>query len=257
MPFGTDVIYRYDGTFEGFFSCVFESFERREIPCEIWSPDTEQMSLYTARDVDTDPEKAARVMRGIKEKISQDAFTQVAKGFLTCHPQKEVLMLNFLHLGFRHGRRVMDMLADDTVNTLFKAVLHLNREVHLYLGFVRFSIYEGNVLAAEIEPKNQVLPLIKPHFCSRLAQETFLIYDRTHRTALIYKPYEAQIIPADTLELPEADAEELKFRSLWKTFYDTIGIEERFNPRCRMSHMPKRYWRQMTEFADQYPALLK
>ena len=33
-----------------------------------------------------------------------------------------------------------------------------------------------------------------------------------------------------------------------RRFYDTIAIRERENPRCRMTHMPKRYWGTMTEF---------
>ncbi len=41
---------------------------------------------------------------------------------------------------------------------------------------------------------------------------------------------------------------EAAFRALWRRFYDTIAIKERENPRCRMSHMPKRYWGVMTEF---------
>ena len=48
--------------------------------------------------------------------------------------------------------------------------------------------------------------------------------------------------------------EELAFRALWRSFYRTISIEGRFNPRSRMTHMPKRYWGTMTEFQDDAPA---
>ena len=36
-----DVIYCYDGSLAGFFSCVFESFARRELPFAIWPPEEE------------------------------------------------------------------------------------------------------------------------------------------------------------------------------------------------------------------------
>ena len=48
--------------------------------------------------------------------------------------------------------------------------------------------------------------------------------------------------------------EEALYRRLWRSFYDTISIEERYNPRCRMTHMPKRYWGTMTEFQREEPA---
>jgi probable DNA metabolism protein len=41
---------------------------------------------------------------------------------------------------------------------------------------------------------------------------------------------------------------ELYYRTLWRKFYDPIAIEGRYNPRLRMTHMPKRYWGTMTEF---------
>ena len=51
------------------------------------------------------------------------------------------------------------------------------------------------------------------------------------------------------------DQAELDYRRLWRRFYDTIAIEERRNPKCRMTHMPKRYWNTMTEFlTDPAPA---
>ena len=56
---------------------------------------------------------------------------------------------------------------------------HLDGEVHLLKGFVRFSEFDG-MLAGEIRPKNRVLPLLRGHFCSRMYNEVFLLYDRTH-----------------------------------------------------------------------------
>ena len=47
--------------------------------------------------------------------------------------------------------------------------------------------FEGSTLAGEIRPKNRVLPLLRPHFCDRMYNETFLLYDRTHREALVHQ----------------------------------------------------------------------
>ena len=42
----------------------------------------------------------------------------------------------------------------------------------------------------------------------------------------------------------------MAYRKLWRSFYDTIAIEGRYNPKCRLTHMPKRYWNMMTEFQE-------
>ena len=63
-----DLIYGYDGTLAGFYSCVFESFVRREIPFAIWAPEDEQPALCPVRQIPTDPDRAARVRRAVRSK---------------------------------------------------------------------------------------------------------------------------------------------------------------------------------------------
>ena len=42
----TDTVYRYDGTFQGFLCCIFESYSRKEIPAAVCAPDRGQISFY-------------------------------------------------------------------------------------------------------------------------------------------------------------------------------------------------------------------
>lgn len=41
-----DVVYLYDGSFEGFLCCVFESFAQHELPFAVWTPERETATLY-------------------------------------------------------------------------------------------------------------------------------------------------------------------------------------------------------------------
>lgn len=243
------LIYHYDGSFDGLLCCVFESYEKKEIPLDILLMDASQPQLFDGKAIPTDLQKANRVLASIPIKMGASALNFVRHAFLTCLDQKELYILLFLRLGYSHGPSVMNMLTNNVVNTLFKAVKHLDRESHLLKGFLRFSIF-NNVLVGEIAPKNFVLPLLVQHFCERYPEERFLIHDKTHGMGLVYQPYKSAVIPIDALEMPEADEEEQAFRELWRLFYDTIAIQGRYNPECRMSHMPKRYWKYMTEFSS-------
>jgi len=147
----------------------------------------------------------------------------------------------------QEGPSFLRNLSDDTLYPVLKAIRHLNGEAEKLRGFVRFSDFNG-VLGSEIEPKNRILPVLRGHFCSRYQNETFFIYDRTHREALFYADGKAVILPLEHFEMAPPDETEAAYRRLWKRFYDTIAIRERENPRCRMTHMPKRYWNTMTEF---------
>lgn len=247
MPDWGTVVYLYDGSFDGLLCCVYESYTRHETPVDILSADEPQGILYPTREITTNEAHAHRVYTSLSTRISSEAEELARLGFLTCAPDKAMLIYRFICLGYRYGGKTAQMLTNSTVCALTNAVKSLLNERHLLTGFIRFSEYKG-ALVAKIEPKNFVLPLLKAHFCERYAEEHFLIYDVTHGMALIYTPYKAEIIPIEHLQLPKEDETEQQYRKLWKQYYDTIAIESRYNPKCRMTHMPKRYWAYLTEF---------
>ena len=253
----TQVCYEYDGSFDGFLTCVFESYANREEAVCFQGPEEGAYTLWPTRCVEADRDKALRVFRSMDPKLGKGAADLVYRAFLTCLEERELHIYRFLRYGYQRGPAVMRDLGDDRVNTLNKAVYHLNSEAHLYTGFVRFSDCDG-VLMGEIEPKNRVLPLIRAHCTGRYNTEQFRLYDRTHREALVYQPRRWAIVPVEGITLPPASAEELRYRRLWRRFYDTIAIEGRYNPRLRQTHMPKRYWHMMTEFQEESaPDMLK
>ena len=249
----SEYIYTYDGSFEGLLCCVFRSYEKKEIPQNIVPEPDLEPSFYAPVFVETDFQKAQRVKDGVKKVMGKRAYLFVLKGFYTCHPEKDMLILKFIRLGMKTGPKITSMLANDTVNKLFKAVQARSGESHKYKGFVRFSIYDDYMVSV-IEPKNYVLPEIARHFCDRYPNETFMIYDKTHKAALIYGEGRCSIVEIEDFQAPGADVDELMFRDLWKTFYKTISIDERENPKCRMTHMPKRFWAHMTEMEPEEPA---
>lgn len=248
-----DIVYIYDGSFSGFFCCVYESVLSREIPFAVFTQENAQPSLWPEKQVITDEAKAKRVRRSIPEKISPRAFELVENVFFSCLKNKEIYMLRFLIKAFSLGPKTVNMLADPDVAPMLKAERRLLGERHLLLGFIRFSDSNG-ALTASITPKNFILPYIAGHFIARYANEDFMIYDRTHKAALIYQNKKKQIVRVEDVEFPAASRDEQYYRSLWKQFYDTVAIKARANPKCRMSHMPRRYWENMIEMQDELPA---
>ena len=242
-----EVIYQYDSTFDGFLCCVFESYTNKELPSAFYG-DEEccLLSLYSVRTVITVPEHAQRVYRSII-KISPAAADLLRRGFLTCLCDKEVHLYRFIRKLYREGASFLKNQADEVYHPIAKAIRHLNGELEKLRGFVRFSDYNG-VLGAEIEPKNRVLPLLRNHFCNRYANESLFIYDRVHKELLLYTKGRSRIVPVDNIQLSLPGEEEVHYRTLWKRFYDTIAIQERYNPKCQNSFMPKRYRGTMTEF---------
>ena len=140
------------------------------MPQSIVTADTPQLSLLPMHTVDTDLGKAQRVASALPKRMGQEAANQVGLCYLTCLEDREMVMLDFIRQGLEYGSEVLSRLTDDTVHTLCRAVGRLTGESHLLKGFIRFSDYDG-MLIAVIHPKNLVLPLLREHFCDRLCNE--------------------------------------------------------------------------------------
>ena len=107
------------------------------------------------------------------------------------------------------------------------------------------------MLGTVIHPKHQVLPLLRGHFCSRLPDEDFLIFDAAHGTALLRQSGHVQYLAMEHYE-PARDVDELNWQALWKRFFHALTIEERRNAKAQMNHAPKRFWGDMVEMREPY-----
>ncbi len=241
-----DVMYVYDGSFIGFLCCVFESYHCGEMPQDIVPDDMPRGFLYPVKQIITDHEKAKRVYVSLTHKIKQTAVNWLKVAFLAGVEGKELTMFHFIRLGYQIGPPVVTMLTHGTVHAVYQMVRAVQHESRQFFGFIRFAEYQ-QTLVSIIEPKHFVLPLIQKHFCHRYPDEQFLIYDQTHAMVLVYDSKQANIMPLDKIKLPETHGPEQKYQSLWQQYYKVIAIEARLNPQCRRSHMPKRFWRHITE----------
>ena len=158
-------------------------------------------------------EKAERVLRSIPAKLGTDALYCVELSFLSCMEEKDLAILAFLRLGYQKGSAVMRMLTEPCVHSVITAARSVSGEAHLFKGFVRFSEY-GGALAAEITPKNHVLPLLGRHFQLRMPEQSFLIFDRSRRLALVCSGGQSMILPMEQAQLPAPSERELFYRRL-------------------------------------------
>ncbi len=240
----SDTVYRYDGSFQGFLCCVFESFARREIPAAVCTPQTEQLTLFALRDIPTDEQRARRVFAGVGRLGGQLRY-RLTTAFLSAEPDKDLTLLRFVRRAFEAGPGAAQMLGDPEIAAAWALERAVNNEAHLLLEFLRFE-ERGGMLGAVIHPKNRVLPLLRAHFCSRLPDESFMIYDATHGVAMLRRGDEVRYLEMQDYA-PEPNEAEENWQQLWQGFFRALTIEERRNPRCQRTHCPKRFWPDMCE----------
>ncbi|MEG0217156.1 MAG: TIGR03915 family putative DNA repair protein [Raoultibacter sp.] len=55
------------------------------------------------------------------------------------------------------------------------------------------------------------------------------------------------LVKTDTLQVPAPAAEEAQMQAAWKSFYDHVAVEARYNPELRQQFMPQRLWKNIVE----------
>ena len=245
-----DVNYWNDGTFEGFLSCVFESYARHEIPWDIWYYATRQTSHFPGVDIETDMAKAQRVLKSIREKLGRRVYYMLVRGFLNGSEGKEIKLLRFLRLLYAKGPGAAYQNGTPEVADVLELAHEVATEACQFKQFIRFEEREG-MLGAVISPRHYVLPLLRAHFCDRMPNEDFLIYDNQHYVALVRRGADVHYTRFQGGFLMSSPEErELGYQKLWKSFYNALAIEERRNEKLRQQHCPKRFWENMTEMKD-------
>jgi len=122
-------------------------------------------------------------------------------------------------------------------------------------AFVRFKLTTDNIFYAVVEPDFNVLPLIKTHFENRYADQHWLIYDMKRNYGLYYDEQTTEIVTMEVnentlLKNPETkildDSEDI-YQNLWKAYFKSTNIKSRKNMKLHLRHVPKRYWKYLTE----------
>ncbi len=246
----------YDGTFSGFLTCVFNVFEQKLRVTNIYKTGEIQQDFFShPEEVITDARKADRVKKGIQKRISHAGIRQLHFSFLSEQHDIEMLLLNYLKEAFTsQGFSVTDY-GNPTVLRISQIAKMVSREKHRMEAFVRFKLTKDEIYFAPIEPDFNVLPLILPHFESRYADQKWMIYDLKRKYGLYYNLHTTNYI---TLELSSAffseaanlelfDVSEVEFQKLWQQYFTSTNIKSRKNMRLHLQHVPKRYWKLLTE----------
>lgn len=239
--------YLYDGTFEGFLTCIYFNYYVEEASGIFQKDQYQESILLDFMEVETNVEKSLIVYQAIQSKISDFDLKRIYRVFLSCTADKETKLLKYIVMGFKKGRRISSLHGDPIVFDIQSAEIKVTTETHRLLGLIRFSMLEDQLLYAPIDPDNDVVEFLAGHFADRLKNDPFIIHDTGRSKAIIARDGRWYISQFTKNSLPGLSEDEEAWRQLWRNYFDTIAIKERTNPRCQKTFMPVRYWKNLTE----------
>ena len=123
------MVYEYDGSYNGFLCCIFESYINREFPIAFASNEEfPALSLYSVRNVETVLAHSNRVLRSITDR-SPRAARLLYRAFHTCMDNREICLYRFVQKLYADGPQFLRRPSDEACFPLYKAVRHLSGEL--------------------------------------------------------------------------------------------------------------------------------
>jgi probable DNA metabolism protein len=249
-------ILRYDGTFEGLLTGVFECYERRLKEVTFTKGDQASLNIFgSVTSIVSDNAKALRVWTGLSKKVSVETTHNVYACFLSEIEGIEATIVEYLRYIFASPLNVERDYSHPGALSIAQISRKVFRETHRMEAFIRFKRLKDDLYFAEIEPDYNVLPLIVNHFKDRYADQRWMIYDLRRNYGLTYDPTLSEVNEVRFIEHSQSilndrevlHTEELSFQELWKKYYSSVNIQLRKNTKLHVQHVPVRYWKHLIE----------
>ena len=170
-------------------------------------------------------------------------------------PEIEDTLLGYIRYAFSSEKNIESDFADVNVLKVSQTAKSVSREKHRMDAFVRFRLSKDSIYFATIEPDYNVLPLNAPHFKRRYADQKWIIYDLKRNYGIYYDLKKVTTVQMEVSNdvnstLKESiyfTEEELDFQKLWRNYFKSTNIPSRKNTKLHVRHVPKRYWKYLSE----------
>lgn len=249
-------VFRYDKTFEGLLSAVFDAYVRKEFPQTLISEgEAQPMFAESIHTVYSDREKADRVWSSLQSKISKQAGNMLLHVWLSEEKGSDELLLRFIRKAFDTPHSIAENFADPDVLEIKQLAMKVSREAEHVRQFVRFQKGTDGTYFAPVAPKYNALPIAIRYFKDRFADQKWLIYDTKRHYGYYYDLEKAvEVTMEEDAHLLDGklseellDRDEKLFQQMWKSYFKAMTIKERINPKLHRQHMPQRFWKYLTE----------
>ncbi|PSK95240.1 TIGR03915 family putative DNA repair protein [Taibaiella chishuiensis] len=254
--------YIFDGTFYGLLSAVFESYERKHKQVRLYTHTAYSSDMFGgAITVTTNPEKALRVWKGLNGRIDAQHREEFYTSWYADDLKTWQLLFDYALYIFEHPAGADRDYGHALVLGLSQVARKVSRERHRMKAFIRFEKGANQLYHAVIKPDYDVLPLIAEHFRQRYADQAWVIYDEQRHYGLYYDLHQVQEVVFEAVPAAQEhaairqedtllDSQEALYATLWKDYFRNTNIKERSNLKLHIQHVPKRYWRYLTEKGD-------
>ncbi|WP_345951930.1 TIGR03915 family putative DNA repair protein [Mucilaginibacter sp. PAMB04274] len=244
----------YDGSFEGLLTAVFEIYEHKLQQVKIQKGEWLSAALFEdVIKIVTDQNRAGRVLQGLQQRLATASMQRLYAIHMAGFDGEDATIIGYIRYVFDSEINVEEDYGNKYVLRMAELLRMIRREKHRMEAFIRFQKLQDETFYSAIEPDFNVLPLLGKHFKNRYTDQKWIIYDMRRNYGLYYNLHELEFITLDfSTARPDNvistyTEDEGLYQNLWKNYFNSVNIPARKNTKLHMRHIPKRYWRFLTE----------
>jgi probable DNA metabolism protein len=244
----------YDGSFEGLLTAVFEIYDLKLQNIKIEKGEWLSTALFeNVIKVVTDQNRAGRVLQGLKQRLSPSGVQRLYAAHMAAMEGEDINIIGYIKYVFDSQQNIEEDYGNKYVLRVAEMIRMIRREKHRMEAFIRFQKLQDETFYAAVEPDFNVLPLLAKHFKNRYTDQKWIIYDMRRNYGMFYDLYNVEFITLDFATarpdnvISSYTEDEGLYQNLWKNYFKSVNIPARKNTKLHMRHIPKRYWRFLTE----------
>jgi probable DNA metabolism protein len=244
----------FDDSLEGLLTLIFEVYERKLSLIKVVSQRFFQPSLVDhTLEIISDEAKANRVWKGLEKKIGKSGLKRFYTVFLSEQKEMYQQLADYARYIIDNPSGVEQNFGHPAVMAITNMERSVSRERHRMKAFIRFKETTDGIFYAPVEPDFNVLPLIADFFKNRYADQRWIIYDIKRNYGLFYDLRAVtQVVLQEEPEVKSSPSDLLHqkehlYQMLWNDYFKSTNIPARKNMKLHLRHVPKRYWKYLTE----------
>ena len=250
------IVFRYDKTFDGLLTAVFDAYSRKVFPDKLLgTEDIEPLFTTEVYTVTTQEDRAVRVWNSLQKKLSRIGCNMMTHVWLSEVAGSDELLFRYIRKTFDNKHSIEMNFADPDVLEMNQLAKKVSREREHIMQFVRFQKAADDIFFAPISPIYNALPLAINYFKDRFADQKWIVYDVKRDYGYYYDLKTVTEMTLDTgnnfsdgkLDEKLMAEDEKLFQDLWKAYFKSMTIKERINLKLQRQHMPRRFWKYLTE----------
>lgn len=245
----------YDGSFEGLLTAVYEVYDRKLGLAKIRKGEVQVAGIFEdSLQIFTNEDYASRVLKGLRKKLSPGGVQRLYIAHMAEMDSEDDNLMGYVRYVFDSDKNIEDDYGNRYVIRLSEVIKMVRREKHRMEAFIRFQKLKDETYYAAVEPDFNVLPLLIKHFRNRYTDQKWMIYDLKRNYGIYYDLHDTQFITLDFAAVTKPGEvisayteDESIYQHLWKNYFHSVNIPSRKNTKLHVRHIPKRYWKHLTE----------